>query len=640
MKNYFNGLEVAVVIAILFVTGVASGYNETVYVEINDSSHFEEPQDPNQDDQIIVTEPDNEEEYVQITHTRVKADPLRDRAALIITGSRTVDVIRRGGVGALYEIEGRITGVGAGVGPELDLESWKSEVKDGRFGGTLILRDNLTSMAVSAVSNAGAPYTLLCATDEDNKSDVTFWLVEVDAGEYDWDISPGDYGDTWPDGGPYREDNYKLDPGEYTLGVGGEGENWVINFEVLAEDTEIVILHGENHEETKPLYVCYDSEGPAVLELDMEQTVCVNPEGVEWELDELSGTGTNFQFGPGLLDPGQYTAVATCPVNDSIDEREVVVIKVDITKDDDSIITETQNTFVGVHFNLVGKVEPADLVLDSKQWTIPGEIAKEWDVEFTDIESDTSAEVVEVEPSDLQQSEIEYFWIDGNPNRNVYYTIQIGNLTCEAKANFNIQRPDDVTVTTHTSEVDVNEFPDNEDYPFDWYLHCGRIDKEWNDVGVHFIASPDPAGPGTYVIQWVSVFDHYSIIRHRMSDGNWEKKEGADVLDTLYPASSTYEFDDSPASRLDVYYKLTRSDSFKTYFMFKYIDPDVTSSWVPIRKIEWNWSGEASYNPGEDEWDLDSKSDPTISSSVTTTYPTWDGNVEHLEYEDYDPENE
>jgi hypothetical protein len=65
------------------------------------------------------------------------------------------------------------------------------------------------------------------------------------------------------------------------------------------------------------------------------------------------------------------------------------------------------------------------------------------------------------------------------------------------------------------------------------------------------------------------------------------------------------------------------------WMMFK---PD-GGQWVPLRAVNWSWSGSATNNAGT--WTLESGSTHSVnpSSFDTTTYPQWNSNVTNFLYQ-------
>ena len=65
-----------------------------------------------------------------------------------------------------------------------------------------------------------------------------------------------------------------------------------------------------------------------------------------------------------------------------------------------------------------------------------------------------------------------------------------------------------------------------------------------------------------------------------------------------------------------------RTDQFQTYLMYK--PAGENSIWIPLKKMTWFWSGEATKGTN-DVWNLDSGSSPTVApvGIVTYEFPDW-----------------
>lgn len=240
MRKCLRQIAVAATLCLLFGTGVEAGYNEVIEVEVGERDKFTERPDPNQDDRITVTT-----ENVNITDWSIEADPRRDKATLAKTDKNKIDVIRRGGVGALYRVEGEYTDSddseedGGWWGGD---EGWWAEAKDKLFGGTSVLTDKVPSPEVSVGDAGNGAPPFFCEVGTDRKGHVGIRLG-VEEGTYDWEIS-SDGNVLWD--GTLSGEDYEdfvdsqdgIDPGEYKLKVsdvdtGGVNFSREIDFEVI-----------------------------------------------------------------------------------------------------------------------------------------------------------------------------------------------------------------------------------------------------------------------------------------------------------------------------------------------------------------------------------------------------------------------
>ena len=112
----------------------------------------------------------------------------------------------------------------------------------------------------------------------------------------------------------------------------------------------------------------------------------------------------------------------------------------------------------------------------------------------------------------------------------------------------------------------------------------------------------------------------HTLIRYQDTANQWWRWERTNALDNFMPTSDN-PFKDSPGNDIDpaTFHtkSFSRSDAFTTWLMFT---PNVPGVWVPLRKVNWGWSGEGS----APDWTLGNHADPlpTISGYVDD-YPYW-----------------
>ena len=284
--------------------------------------------------------------------------------------------------------------------------------------------------------------------------------------------------------------------------------------------------------------------------------------------------------------------------------RKITIIEVDIKKDGSVITDTTTDVIVGQAIDLEGEVKPSGLTLVSKQWTIPGVRVKDWSA------SSSSATLTSIQASDLQQSSIKYYWVDGGNGRVVKYVVTGYGRTCECKASLNVKRPTS-TMTISTGTV--------------------AVDSAWGTLELHYGSPTTPGISFSRTItvpsgfsgstQWVQLTD--PLRRRKLNDGTWQRWAGAG-LDTNYPYNTGASTNDSPGTPLtSSYLNKTVSDSFEMYLMFKPSGTDTI--WVPLKRTDWSWSGAASRSGSN--WSLDSSSNPTPSTTDTTSHPVWTRNA-------------
>ena len=162
------------------------------------------------------------------------------------------------------------------------------------------------------------------------------------------------------------------------------------------------------------------------------------------------------------------------------------------------------------------------------------------------------------------------------------------------------------------------------------------ISDAWGNLELHYGTPTTPGFSFSRTINIPSGFsgntEYRQVInenrRRQKNDDSWQRYSGNNLLDNYLPYDDTSATDDSPGTPLSDDLKVkTVSDTFTMWLMFKPSNTD--SIWVPLRSINWSWSGTATRSGTT--WTLTSPGDtPNPSSSTTTTFPTWVGNCKDL----------
>jgi hypothetical protein len=294
---------------------------------------------------------------------------------------------------------------------------------------------------------------------------------------------------------------------------------------------------------------------------------------------------------------------------DKIAEMTMYVVKVDIEEGENTITGQTQNTIVGRHISLEGVVAAGGLQVTNHAWTVPGKAIANYTA---------SSELGTVTPlTSLSSSTVSFYWVDGGDGRQVTYVATVGGHQFSATTTFNVKRPT-ASVTATTGQVKA----DDEELGF-WALHFGKPGGK-GEQGIYFERTiEEPAGFEGGATKWVQVVDG-QIIRRRYLEA-WQWCGGIGYLDTVYPYSANAVTSDRPYSNLSPAYNLyTRTDEFSMYLMYT---PTGAAIDVPLRKVGWSWSGQASRIGGGPDFQLDSDGHSTDpGDSDCTDHPEWEGN--------------
>ncbi len=294
--------------------------------------------------------------------------------------------------------------------------------------------------------------------------------------------------------------------------------------------------------------------------------------------------------------------------------QSISVVVVDIKQDSFVITDQMKNTVVGKQVSLTGEVTGGTPTYHT--WSIPSYCVKNY------VHTLTTGAPVSLDPTDLHSSGVSYYWVDGG-NKPVTYSATVGGRVFTASTNFSVARPT-AEVKTKTGTVGL------------YNLTGGLMLSYGNPTtrGIEFTRTwSEPAGYTEGCVKWVQVINS-TLIRRQANGGNWGSIQGAGLLDTQYPYEAGDSTEDSPycGALTNSHSKYERSDSFSMYLMYA---PSGGID-VPLIKVDWSWSGNATRTGSQ--WTLDSSSNipsnstPTVSGSDCTSFPLWSGNTSGLQW--------
>ncbi len=281
--------------------------------------------------------------------------------------------------------------------------------------------------------------------------------------------------------------------------------------------------------------------------------------------------------------------------------------KIRILRDGTDITNIPQNVVVGQQIKLSATVVGG--ASSNIQWTIPETRIADYKLTCS---TSTRCESGQVTPlTNLNNQDVDFYWVDGANGRQVTVTINVGGQQYSKSATFDVSKP---TVNLSRTLGQVGVRLESNNY---WYLRFG------SDIfsGIDFVASGFSGPPGNKAF----VQTTNPLRRVQLKTGNW-CRWGAEGLDSRFPyilGSNTAE--DSPGSLLnDGDLRATASDAFKMYYMYKPTGVSGLTIWVPLKVINWNWSGEALPINATD-WRLNtSPNDRDATQAVDTIeFPQW-----------------
>ena len=267
--------------------------------------------------------------------------------------------------------------------------------------------------------------------------------------------------------------------------------------------------------------------------------------------------------------------------------------------------------WVGEQIVLNCQVDDPQWGISNLLWVVPGMTISNWS-------ADQSRTYYE-ESYPKTNASVAYYWVNGLPEVTVTALATLGGYPLVARTRFQVQRPN----ATITAQIQNVVAVDNS------WLAAPALHFGYAPPGIKFTYG-NAVGAGLSY-QWVQTANSVRRIR-KHDDGLWYRSANSG-LDTDYPyikgevnGVGQEWASDSPGTALDGDFEYVINESFTMHLMFK---PQVNAAntiWVPLRKINWSWSGQTallngSYtlsngNRSVDESDMD-----------TTSHPVWDVNI-------------
>lgn len=382
--------------------------------------------------------------------------------------------------------------------------------------------------------------------------------------------------------------------------------------------------------------VDFSSAGSYDNDTENDPEVADDTTTAAWQYSSDDGsTWTGFGSGDAQTkawtDPGKYIVraiVNDVPLEDCADDvgplgspfegayesnqLVVYVVRVKIKDGDTDVTDQTRNWVVGKPASLTAEVLPDNLTGVTYLWSIPEKTVKSYNV------SDDAASTTSLSASDLAQKDVSFHWVDGADGRHVVFTVTVpaaNNKTFSATTTFNVKCPTNVTMTAQTGDVNVYS-----------YGSAGVIIYEGE--GMEFAGScTQPTGfSGT--LNWIQVITGGRRRCYNGTTHQWKYAEmyGCD-LGTDGTGHYVYAVGnsavDSPQQGLGLPYTVFQivNQSFTMWLMYQ----PSGGVLVPLRKMDWWWSGATSYDGNQ--WVKTSGNHvQNPASSATTDYPTWTTN--------------
>lgn len=282
-------------------------------------------------------------------------------------------------------------------------------------------------------------------------------------------------------------------------------------------------------------------------------------------------------------------------------------------------ITTTQNVIVGQQMNLSATIRGG--TPSNHQWTVPGTKVANYEVTCT-FDPDgycNPTNAVDTPLTALGNSSVNYYWVDGADSRQVQYTATIRGRQYSKTATFNVKRPT-ARISASTGTVQLTTFPDG------YGLWFGNLTTR----GITFTRTVTMPTNFNGDLQWVQTWNKSRRINIR---GAWYRSVG-EGLDSLYPYETGESAEDSPGIAFGRGWREVEiNDSFQMWLMFKPTGVSESTIWVPLRAVNWGFSGKAVLSGTT--WQLmnPNPSQPTNPPDADSiTHPRWTQNPATIDY--------
>lgn len=289
--------------------------------------------------------------------------------------------------------------------------------------------------------------------------------------------------------------------------------------------------------------------------------------------------------------------------------------KITITRNGNPITT-AQNVIVGQQMRLSATVRGG--TPSSHQWNVPGTRVANYEVTCVitnEYCNPTSAVVTPL--TNLNNPTVEYYWVDGGDGRQVSYTVTIRGRQYSKIATFNVKRPV-AQVVASTGSVQLTTFADG------YGLWFGST----TTPGITFTRTVTMPNNFDGDLQWVQTWNKFRRLKIR---GYWYRSSGVG-LDSVYPYSTLSSANDSPGIAFESRWQEVQiNDSHQMWLMFKPTGVTESTIWVPLRKVDWAWSGQTVQNNGV--WQLLNSTHTNNPPDVdSTSHPVWVTNPATIDF--------
>jgi hypothetical protein len=255
-------------------------------------------------------------------------------------------------------------------------------------------------------------------------------------------------------------------------------------------------------------------------------------------------------------------------------------------------------------------------------------------------------EVIPFGDQDSKTKQVEFFFVDGSPSgkeEKISYTATVGGKKIEGKTTLKVWEPSVQMDVQASPAVSIDVLTDKKKGTTSCRLYLGKVGQGISGIKINSkVRLPDQFSDQGHFLEYIQLIKEDILEYH---DANyWHYGSNDWLLDTHYPylglvAEGEIEMDDLPGSDLGKLHKeLHQYQTFQTFLMFRPKPHDENSTWVPLKLVEWDWSGSAIRTK---DYSLDKPVQPSDFSLVgprpaspkkkdwkpPDAYPQWTENV-------------
>jgi hypothetical protein len=313
--------------------------------------------------------------------------------------------------------------------------------------------------------------------------------------------------------------------------------------------------------------------------------------------------------------------------------------KLEITDGSDVVITSGQTTIVGKKVTLKQKITPSGVTVAERLWVIPNDAIKNYQ------QSKESATVSTLDPSDLDNPTLSFYWYKGTSSASPSLSVRVGNYSRQVSADYEVLRPTLATVgfkgtyTMHNPPVNLQ----NGGGPTKNGLYLGGVRGDVASPGITWTASLTTSANVAGTLAVTQLINTYRYSINALNAVETTTSSGAYVADDPVPyqneavavaaaSTATYssvKWQDTPGTPMvqrangapNILWTEAH-DAFKAYLMFK---PDgIDSIYVSIAVLQWGWGGTAQLgDPPTVSGGYPTQAGSTVNGSDTTELPVW-----------------